>query len=72
VQWLKDLGVRCEFISGRARSTNVGDRQITGYGLALHGLAPADSLLVQGEGMGTERRLGCGIFVPHKAIATPT
>jgi len=72
VQWLQDLGVRCEFISGKARSTRVGDRQITGYGLALHGLAPADSLLVQGEGMGTERRLGCGIFVPHKAIATPT
>jgi len=70
VRWLADLGVRCEFISGRARSVTTGGREIAGYGLALHGLSPSDSLRVQCEGMGDERRLGWGLFVPHKAIAT--
>ena len=70
VRWLAELGVRCEFISGRARSVGAGGREVAGYSLALHGLGPADSLRVQAEGLGGERRLGFGIFVPHKAITT--
>jgi CRISPR-associated protein Cas6 len=70
VRWLADLGVRCGFISGRARSVGAGDSEVMGFSLALHGLGPADSLRVQAEGIGGERRLGFGIFVPHKAIAT--
>ncbi len=70
VRWLAELGVRCEFISGRARSVGAGGREVAGYSLALHGLGPADSLRVQAAGLGGERRLGFGIFVPHKAIAT--
>ena len=65
------MELRCEFISGRARTVVAEGREIAGYGLALHGLAPADSLRVQREGMGGERQLGCGIFVPHKSIAIP-
>lgn len=70
VRRLAELGVRCELISGRARSVRGEGREVVGYALALHGLAPADSLRVQAEGIGGERRLGFGIFVPHKAIAT--
>lgn len=70
VRGLAELGVRCELISGRARSVRAEDREVVGYSLALHGLAPADSLRVQAEGIGGERHLGFGIFVPHKAIAT--
>ena len=70
VRWLAELGVRCEFISGRARSVGAEGREVVGYSLALHGLGPADSLRVQAEGLGGERHLGFGIFVPHKAIAT--
>jgi CRISPR-associated protein Cas6 len=69
VRWLADAGVRCEFIAGRSRRLIAGGREVTGFALALHGLAPADSLHVQASGMGGQRRLGCGIFVPHKAIA---
>jgi len=70
VRWLAGMDVRCEFISGRARCLSAGGGEITAYGLALHGLAPSDSLRVQSEGLGGQRRLGCGIFVPHKTIAT--
>jgi CRISPR-associated protein Cas6 len=70
LRWRDEIGVRCEFISGRARRIAGEGGEVLGYGLALHGLSPSDSLVVQSEGMGTLRRLGCGIFIPHKAIAT--
>jgi CRISPR-associated protein Cas6 len=70
VRRLAELGVRCEHISGRVRSVRDEGREVVGYSLALHDLSPADSLRVQAEGIGGERRLGFGIFVPHKAIAT--
>ena len=43
-------------------------RKIAGFALALHGLGPADSLRIQRAGIGGERRLGWGMFVPAKAI----
>ena len=66
---LASLGVDCEFITGRRRSQTVGAREIAGYSVALVGVAAADSVRVQGAGLGGERGLGWGIFVPHKAIA---
>ncbi|CAG1010313.1 CRISPR-associated endonuclease Cas6 [Burkholderiales bacterium] len=68
-RWLDASGVRCEFISGRPRRLATGGREIRAWGLALHGLSPADSLRVQGAGCGGHRLMGCGVFVPHKAIA---
>lgn len=67
--WLAASGVGCEFISGRPKPCTAGGTTTLAWGLALHGLAPAESLRVQGEGCGPHRRLGCGLFVPHKAIA---
>jgi len=40
VRWLAELGVRCEFISAGAFVRAEG-RDVVGYSLALHGLAPA-------------------------------
>ncbi len=68
-RWLDAVGVHGEIISGRPRRLAAGGQEVLAYGLALHGLSPADSVRVQGEGLGPHRRLGCGIFVPHKAIA---
>jgi CRISPR-associated protein Cas6 len=70
-RWRVETGIRCEFISGRPRRVATAGHEAVGFGLALHGLSAADSLRVQVEGIGADRRLGCGIFVPHKAIATP-
>ena len=68
-RWLGAIGVDGEFIAGRAKPYAVGGVPARAWGLALHGLTPAASLEVQGAGYGPHRRLGCGIFVPHKAIA---
>lgn len=69
--WLDASGIRGEFISGRPRPYAAGGAAARARGLALHGLSPAASIRVQGEGYGPHRRLGCGLFVPHKAIAVP-
>ena len=66
---LATLRVDCEFITGRRRSQRAGEREIAGYSVALVGVAADASLRVQSAGIGGERGLGWGIFVPHKIIA---
>jgi CRISPR-associated protein Cas6 len=36
--------------------------------LLLADLKPEDSIRLQREGLGSHRKLGCGIFIPHKGI----
>jgi len=71
---LDAMNVKAQIICGRARVLHgaagadeaAGD--LTGFPLALHGLKPDASLRVQCVGIGNARALGCGLFVPHKAI----
>jgi CRISPR-associated protein Cas6 len=70
--WLATRGIRCGIITGRRRRLRAGEREIHGWSVVLHDVADADSLCVQREGMGGERALGWGIFVPHKSIAAVT
>jgi len=65
---LRRLGVAARIISGGRRRGNAGGREIAGFALALHGLGPVDSLRIQRAGVGGERRLGWGMFVPAKTI----
>jgi len=36
--------------------------------LMIAGLTPGESVLLQQQGLGSERKLGCGLFLPHKDI----
>ena len=67
--WLAGQGMRCQYITGRRRAQRAGDRDIEGYSVVLHGLRPEESLRIQCEGIGADRALGWGIFIPHKSIA---
>jgi len=67
--WLQARDVACQFITGRRQTVMAGGREITGFSVVLHGLTPAGSLRMQSAGMGSDRVLGCGIFVPYKSIA---
>jgi CRISPR-associated protein Cas6 len=58
-----------QMICGKARSAARGEGTVRGYSLMLHGLDAAESIDLQCSGLGSERRLGCGIFVPHKSVA---
>ncbi|MBE0614708.1 MAG: type I-MYXAN CRISPR-associated protein Cas6/Cmx6 [Burkholderiales bacterium] len=66
---LEDAGIRCKIICGRARRAQTQDAEIVGYSLMLHELSPEHSLKMQATGLGGGRKLGCGIFIPHKSAA---
>lgn len=61
--------IRCGFICGKQQTLHSASGPIFGYSLMLHGLPPHKSLQIQDEGLGHNRLLGCGIFIPHKSIA---
>ncbi len=67
---LAALGVAAPFISGGARRGEAGARAIAGFALSVHELGAEDSLRLQVQGIGSDRRLGWGIFVPAKTITT--
>ena len=62
-------GIECKLIVGKRRGASADAARISGFSLMLHGLSARHSLQVQGAGLGCDRTLGCGIFVPHKTIA---
>lgn len=66
---LGKLDVACKFICGRQRALRAGQAELRGYSLMLHDLALEQSTFLQLVGLGGHRKLGCGIFVPHKSIA---
>lgn len=63
------MGVAGHLVCGKARRAAGAEGEWHGFSLMLHGLAGEDSLRLQRVGLGAERRRGCGIFVPHKAVA---
>ena len=70
---LEALGVPCRTICGRHQVTEAGELQ--GWSLMLDGLSVPAALRVLDAGLGRHRRLGCGLFVPHKsaaAVGTPS
>jgi len=66
---LGEMGIKGNLICGRRR--NIGDesQSIQGYSLVIHDLKAEASLQLQFAGLGTDRRFGCGIFVPSKVIS---
>ncbi|MDP2811593.1 MAG: type I-MYXAN CRISPR-associated protein Cas6/Cmx6 [Rhodocyclaceae bacterium] len=62
------MGISVPLLCGKARRGAGGDAVWSGFSLMLHGLGEADSLRVQREGLGGERKRGCGIFVPHRSV----
>ena len=66
---LRGAGIECKVICGRERRAQTQGAEIVGYSLMLHELSPEQSLRMQAAGLGGQRKLGCGIFVPHKSAA---
>lgn len=61
--------LRCGFICGKRQTLHSASGALQGYSLMLHDVPSHKSLQLQDEGMGRNRLLGCGIFIPHKSIA---
>ncbi len=66
---LDALGAACRRVCGRRQLIRGSVAPLGGFSLMLHGLAVAASLRVLEAGVGAHRRLGCGLFVPHRSAA---
>lgn len=55
-------------LCGRVTPVATPARTYQTRSLMLAGLTPAQSLALQQHGLGAERKLGCGVFIPHKDI----
>ena len=65
---LDQMGVQGQWICGRQRMLRCDSVSLTGFSLVVHHLKDDQSLRLQARGLGAARHLGCGIFVPFKAI----
>lgn len=67
---LSGIGIDCHLICGKAQALpgEESEGMLRGYSLMLHGLTLESSLRIQHAGLGAGRKLGCGIFVPHKTV----
>jgi len=66
---LRRAGIECKVICGRTRRAQTQGAEIAGFSLMLHELSPEHSLRIQATGLGGGRKLGCGIFIPHKSAS---
>lgn len=64
---LAALGIAGRPICGRPQAMEA-DR-LQGYSLMLDGLSAEGALRLLEAGLGPHRRLGCGLFIPHKSAA---
>jgi CRISPR-associated protein Cas6 len=65
---LERLQIGRAFVCGRRVDIALDEAPQPAYGVAVHGLSDAESLVLQSAGLGLGRGAGCGLFVPHKAI----
>lgn len=65
---LGEMQIDAHLICGLRSSLGNGQQTIHGFSLVIHDLKPEASVQLQYTGLGGERRYGCGIFVPYKAI----
>ena len=68
ISQLDAMNIHTRFICGRPQKFFDGEKIATGYSLMLHGLPIEHAIRVQQQGLGLHRKLGCGIFIPHKSI----
>ncbi|MHB8624461.1 MAG: type I-MYXAN CRISPR-associated protein Cas6/Cmx6 [Sulfuricaulis sp.] len=66
---LTSMGIRPKkLLCGMERAIVVPDRIIRTRSLLLADLTVQESVLLQQQGLGLGRKLGCGLFIPHKDI----
>ena len=55
-------------MSGRISSLRFPNETLAARSLMIDGLEITESVRLQQEGLGPGRKIGCGIFLPHKGI----
>jgi len=66
---LHAIGVQVrKLLCGQTRSINTPSGHLATRSLMLADLEVAHSVLLQQQGLGPHRKMGCGLFVPHKSV----
>ena len=66
---LAQMGIEVsKMICGKSGRIRIGDETIFTRALLVADLKPEQAVRLQQQGIGGERMLGCGLFVPHKGI----
>jgi len=67
---LKSMGVDVnKILCGKSHALNTEEGPLFTRSVMLAELGQEDSVKVQQLGLGPHRKLGCGLFIPHKGIA---
>jgi len=69
-QQLAALDMAPRLICGKSQRAQTSAGTLNGFSLMLVGLGADATLKIQRHGLGDERKRGCGIFVPHKSMAS--
>lgn len=66
---LRQSGIRCrKMMCGKTTYFESPQGKVFTRSLMLADLSPTDAVQLQQKGLGAGRKLGCGIFIPHKGI----
>ncbi|MGO9690783.1 MAG: type I-MYXAN CRISPR-associated protein Cas6/Cmx6 [Syntrophobacteraceae bacterium] len=63
---MENLGLKGRIAIGKRRTFQVHDKQVVGYSVLVSELTPEESILLQENGLGGRRKMGCGFFEPWK------
>jgi len=66
---LQAMGLRFKkVLCGKQTTLKYRDGELTVRSLLVANLSPEDAVRLQEEGIGPHRKLGCGLFIPHKLV----
>ncbi|NJO15848.1 MAG: type I-MYXAN CRISPR-associated protein Cas6/Cmx6 [Thioploca sp.] len=69
VMQLELLGIPCrKALCGKTHYFKLPEGELFTRSLMIADLKPSDSLMLQQQGLGSGRKMGCGLFIPHKDI----
>jgi CRISPR-associated protein Cas6 len=63
------MGITPKVLCGKPQQAKTSSRTLSGFSVMLLELDAAATAKIQREGLGGDRKHGCGIFVPHKSVA---
>jgi CRISPR-associated protein Cas6 len=66
---MQQMGIQCrKALCGRNHHFRLPDGDLFTRSLMIADLEPQQSITLQQQGLGKWRKMGCGLFVPHKGI----
>jgi CRISPR-associated protein Cas6 len=61
---MAELKVKAKYTIGERKTFTIHDKKVVGYSMTLEELTDENSILIQENGLGGRRKMGCGFFEP--------